>query len=252
MTHRVLVCASLLLTAAALYPVYAKAPEEVFAPAKVEVLAAEAEAQSAKLGELLATKEAYEALQADVLKKKQVPQVGGIISIVAQTLAEHPEKSKSKINATALRDAGLAVQKSASYEEAQQAHEKVKAALAGMGEAGTVEHDWDKLTEMHPMMEEVNLRSAQLGRSLRRPRDLEQPIRDATLLALLAVVMEHDTHPVADPSKVGQWKKYSVTYRDSMIKVADALRAEDTAAARAAYFAGVRACDFCHEDFRQN
>lgn len=252
MTRRILACAALLVTVAALYPVYAKAPAELFEPAKVEILAAEAEAQSAKLGELLATKENYEALAADVLKRRQVPQVGGIVAIVAQTLAEHPQKEKTKINPTALRAAGLAVQKAGSYEEAQLAHEQVKAALAGMGEAGEIEHDWTKLTDLYNMMEEVNLRSAQLGRSLRRPRDIEETIRDATLLALLAVVMEHDTHTVVDESKIPQWKKYSVTYRDSMIKVADSLRAEDPAAARAAYFAGVRACDFCHEDFRQN
>ncbi|MEX1095360.1 MAG: hypothetical protein WED34_04890 [Planctomycetales bacterium] len=250
MTRRILASAALLLMLAALYPVYAKAPAELFGPAKVEILAAEVEAQSAKLGELLATKEGYEALQADGMKARLVPQAGGIISIVAQTIAEHPEKEKTKINATALRDAGLAVQQAKSYEEAHAAHAQVKAALAGTGEAGAVEHDWTKLSDMYNMMEEVNARSALLGRAVRRPRDVDEAVRDATTLAVLAAVIEIDTHPVTDPAKVPQWKKYATTYRESMSKVAEALRTNDPAAARTAYAAGIRACDFCHEDFR--
>lgn len=244
--------ACLLSLSVAVYTASGKAPAEVLTPAKVEILAAEAEAQSAKLGELLATKEGYEAQQADTMKKRLVPQAAGAIAVVAQVLAEHPQKAESKINPTALRAAAIAVQKASKYEEALAAYEQIKTALAGMGEAGPVEFDWTELTDTHNMMEEVNARSAQLGRSLRRPRDLGESIRDATVLALFAVVMEHDTNYVLDEGKLPQWKKYAVTYRDNMLKVAESLRANDTAAARTAYNTGIRACDFCHEDFRAN
>jgi len=107
----------------------------------------------------------------DDAKDGDVRQAFGLLACLGQAIAEHDQADGAKIQGAALRDAALQYKRKASLEEAQKAFEAVKLAVAGQAEGDHAkEHPWNKLINMHPMMEEMNDRNSKILRVLRRPR----------------------------------------------------------------------------------
>ena len=100
------------------------------------------------------------------------------------------------------------------------------------------------------MMEEVNSRTATIRRGLRRLQKPDETARDASVLAVLALAMEADTHEVKDNSLLPLWKELSIKYRHEMINVAKAAREKNSAKATQHLTAANEACNKCHEEIR--
>lgn len=232
---------------ASLLPVRGDAPQKVVEIASVDDLVAEINAKVELLGQQVASKEAFEK----TLEKREVNQAAGVVACMAQAIVEHPDKAKAKFNAADLRDAAVLLRAAKTFDDAAKLFATVKDAAAGKS-AGTAkpEAEWNKLTGLGRMMEEVNGRSATIRRGLRRLQKPDETARDCTTLAILALAMEVDTHEVKDPAQLPLWKELSVKYRSEMIAMAKAVRAKDTAKATEHFTAANEACNKCHEQIR--
>lgn len=232
---------------ASLLPVWGEAPQKVVEIAAVDDLVAEINAKVELLGQQVASAEAF----AKTLEKKEVNQAAGVVACMAQAIVEHPDKAKAKFHAADLRDAAVLLRAAKTFEDATKLFAVVKDAHAGKS-AGTAkpEAEWNKLSGLGRMMEEVNGRSATIRRGLRRLQKPDETARDCTTLAILALAMEVDTHEVKDPAQLPLWKELSVKYRLEMIAMAKAVRAKDTAKATEHFTAANEACNKCHEQIR--
>lgn len=228
-------------------PAWGEAPQKVVEIAAVDDLVAEINAKVELLGQQVANAEAF----AKTLEKKEVNQAAGVVACMAQAIVEHPDKAKAKFHAADLRDAAVMLRAAKTFEDASKLFAAVKDAHAGKS-AGTAkpEAEWNKLTGLGRMMEEVNGRSATIRRGLRRLQKPDEIARDCTTLAILALAMEVDTHEVKDPAQLPLWKELSVKYRSEMIAMAKAVRAKDTAKATEHFTAANEACNKCHEQIR--
>jgi hypothetical protein len=246
---RCFVLASTLLAAFAigLLPAWGEAPQKIVEIATVEDLVAEINAKVELLGQQVASAEAFEK----TLEKKEVNQAAGVVACMAQAIVEHPDKAKAKFHAADLRDAAVLLRAAKTFDDATKLFAKVKEAHAGKS-AGTAkpEAEWNKLTGLGRMMEEVNSRSATIRRGLRRLQKPDETARDCSTLAILALAMEVDTHEVKDPAQLPLWKELSVKYRSEMVSMAKAVRAKDTAKANEHFVAANEACNKCHEQIR--
>ncbi len=246
---RQLIRVSTLLAAFAgcLIPAMGEAPQKIAEIASVDDLAAEIAAKMTLLEGQLASADSY----AKTSEKKEVPQAAGVVACMAQAIVEHPDRSKAKFHAADVRDAAIAVRQAKTFEEASKAFAPLKDAHSGKS-AGTskAEHEWNKLSGLGRMMEEINGRSSTLRRGLRRLQKPEETARDATVLAVLALAMEVDTHEVKDQAQLPLWKELSAKYRHEMLEVAKAVRAKDTAKASEHFTAANEACNKCHEQIR--
>lgn len=240
---------SSLLAAFAVYlvPAWGEAPQKVAEIATVEDLVAEIAAKVELLGQQVASADAF----AKTLEKKEVNQAAGVVACMAQAIVEHPDKAKAKFHAADLRDAAVLLRAAKTFDDATKLYAAVKDAHAGKS-AGTAkpEAEWNKLTGLGRMMEEVNGRSATIRRGLRRLAKPEETARDCSTLAILALAMEVDTHEVKDPTQLPLWKELSVKYRAEMIAMSKAVRAKDTAKATEHFTAANEACNKCHEKIR--
>lgn len=230
-----------------LLPVWGEAPQKIVEIATVDDLVAEITAKVELLGQQVASKEAFEK----TLEKREVNQAAGVVACMAQAIVEHPDKAKAKFNAADLRDAAVLLRAAKTFDEAAKLFATMKDAAAGKS-AGTAkpEAEWNKLTGLGRMMEEVNSRSATIRRGLRRLQKPDETARDCTTLAILALAMEVDTHEVKDPAQLPLWKELSVKYRSEMVAMAKAVRAKDTAKATEHFTAANEACNKCHEQIR--
>ena len=140
------------------------APAPIEQNATVDDIVQEVDAKITLLTGLLETPEKFEAA-----KEKDVWQGFGVLSVMGQSLAEHPQHADAKFSGPALRDAALKYQRTTAYADAQAALAAVKAARGGEG-TGETDFAWNKLIRMHPMMEEINARNAKLIPIMKRPR----------------------------------------------------------------------------------
>lgn len=185
-------------------------------------------------------------------KKKAVPQAAGTLAVEAQAIAEHDEDSKLKKSAPDLRDAAIAIAKSSSFDEAKKALAAVKEAAGGKASGAKVEHAWDKLIDMDSLMGEINVRNGSLRKAARKaPEDKNAVARDASVMAVLALAIEADTHDVKDKADIAKWKSYSKELQKSMTTIAAALKAGDQNGFTAAFKeSGTKSCNPCHNEIR--
>ncbi len=224
---------------------FAKAPIAIETVATVEELEAEITAQLAAIEEIV-TAGKYEE------KTEEAKQAAGVIAVLSQGLAEHPDHAKSKINGPAARDAAMAAaDKKADAELFSGKLEELKKSLAGETSGDHAqEHPWNKLIRMHAMMEEINARNSKLRRALRRPKGEMDERLHAVTSAMLTVAMHADTHEVKDKTRVPEWEQLCVDYLTSLNDLSKSLGEKDADGAAKHYEAANQACDKCHELFR--
>jgi hypothetical protein len=220
------------------------APAPIEQIATVDDIVQEVDAKITLLTGLLETPEKFEAA-----KEKDVWQGFGVLSVMGQSLVEHPQHAEAKFSGAALRDAALKYQRKTPYAEAQAALAAVKAARGGEG-TGEAEFAWNKLIRMHPMMEEINARNAKLIPIFKKPRGKPEEARHAVTIALLALPMHADTHEVKNEADIPAYQTLATDYRTAMVGVAAALREKDGKTARELFDKANGACDVCHEKFR--
>lgn len=244
MNHRRLWTVASLIISCGAIAARGTAPAPIADIATVDDIVQEVDAKITLLSGLLETSEKFEAA-----KEKDVWQGFGVLSIMGQSLVEHPEQSKVGFNGAALRDAALKFQRNSAYAEAQAALTAVTAARNGEG-TGEADVPWNKLIRMHPMMEEINSRNAKLVPIFKRPRGKPEEARHATVLALLSLAMYADTHEVKNEADIPTYQALATDYRAAMVGVAGALRNKDGKTARDLFDKANAACDTCHEKFR--
>ncbi len=237
---------ALYLIVCVIWSVSAESPAPLEEVAPLEDIDHEARLRIAKIGELLATQEAF-----DESREGELRQNFGTLACLGQALAEHPGGDATVVGAR-LRDGALMYTRDSDYEQAQAALAACIAAAEGAAtdEFAEIDHEWNRLIGMHAMMEEINARNAQIARSLRRPRGDADSISNASTIAILALAMEADTHEVKDEADLPLWQELSTEYRQEMTALAEALRANDAAAVREHFTNANTACDRCHEQFR--
>lgn len=209
-------------------------------------LVAEAEAKLAELETFAADEAAF-----GKNKKKGIPQGAGVLAMLAQGIAEHDEDSKLKKSAADLRDAALALAKAGSLADAQKAITAAKAAAGGTAAGAKAEHAWDKLIDLDSVMAEISARNGKIRKTLRKlPDDVNAAARDASVLAMLAVVTAADTHEVKDKADIEKWKNLSKEMQVEMTTLAAAIKAKEVDKAKEAFSAGGKACNTCHSEIR--
>ncbi len=184
-------------------------------------------------------------------RPKQIRQSFGLLACLGQALAEHKNAGDSEVQGAALRDAALMFKKNSSLEDAKAALEKVKLAQAGKASGdATKEHPWNKLVNMHPMMEEINSRNGAILKVLRRPRGKESEPVHATTWAVLGLAMKADTHEVKNDADLPKWHKHADEFIHASTQLAKAIRAKDKNEGRKWFDAANKSCDACHEVFQ--
>lgn len=225
----------------------AGAPVDTATVAPIDDLKAEASAKIALLGDLL--KDADKFAEA---KKRSIPQAAGVLACVAQAIVEHKEREKAGVSAANLRDAALAVIKSGSHDDAMKALTSAKQALEGKGDGkAAAEYEWNKLINLHRLMEELNSRNSKIRTALRRPKDPQAESLHATTLAVLALAIHADTHEVKDKSQIPQWQGYAANYQKNMTDLAAAIKAKDKERSSELFKAATTSCNDCHKQFRK-
>jgi hypothetical protein len=183
-------------------------------------------------------------------KEKLIPQSAGVLAVLGQAIAEHEEKSKVQVSGADLRDAAHKIVNSKSRNEAIAALEQAKEAAAGKQTGAAVEHEWNKLINLHSLMEEVNLRNSSIRRVLRRSRDPQTDSLHATTLAVLALVIEADTHEVKNPADLSEWRKHAKDVQSHMTAVSAAIKQKDSKTGNARFLQANKSCVQCHTHFR--
>ena len=237
------ICASSMF----LLPAWSAAPQKIVEIATVDDLVAEINSKVDFLNQQLVNADSFAKAQ----EKKEINQAAGVIACMAQAIVEHPDAAKANFKAADLRDAAVALRPAKSFDEAAKLVVALKEAHSGKS-AGTAKPDaeWNKLTGMGRMMEEINSRSSTIRRGLRRLQKPEETARDCTTLAVLALAMEIDTHEVHDKDQLPLWKELSVKYRTEMTAMAKAVRTKDITKATEHFTAANEACNKCHEQIR--
>ncbi len=230
-----------------LLPVAAESKVKVAEVASVEDLAMEIKAQIAKLEGFLQSKQSH----AEARETRSIQQAAGVLACLAQASAEHEKKKEVKLSAPDLRDAAIAIRKSKSLEDAKAGLEKVKAAHGGKSSGAKVKHPWNKLCNLHRLMEEVKSRHYKLKRVIRRPKNPQADSLHATTIAVLAIAAHADTHEVKKDSEISEWQGYANDLRKSMSEIAAALKKKDTKTAKTAWNASVKSCTACHAKWHQ-
>jgi len=244
---RVLLCLTLFAVAASAATIsVAGAPADVSKAVGAEELATAARTKAEDLGKVVASEAAYSR----AMENKIIAKDGGVIACLAQALVEHKDGDASGINATGLREAAILLSRTKKLVDTTAALKDVNEALAGKGAKGEKDHPWNKLVNMHRMMEEFEYQGVKLRRVLKRPRRLENYSENAAVLVVLGLAMEADTHEVKDKAKLPQWTKWSKEYHQAMSGLNMAIKAGDGAKARSIFDTANESCETCHEVFR--
>ena len=236
-----------LVASTLLWQAQAAAPVKVTLVVDLNSAVTEAKAKAEKLAASVADEESF----AKALKEKIIAQDAGVLACLAQAITEHDKGKDSGVAGPTLRDSALALRNAKKLADAKTALAGVNAALKGQASDKSVaEHPWNKLINMHRMMEEINYRNSRLRRSLKRPRKLQEDAGHATVLTVLALAMEADTHEVKKKEEIPLWNKMSREYSTGMSKLAKAMLEKKAEVAQEIFNGSANSCESCHEKFR--
>jgi len=171
-------------------------------------------------------------------------------------VAESEEKAAWQPSAADVRDAAIALSNAKSYDEAKKGLAGIKEAVGGKAGGAKKEADWSKLTGLSKVMKEVNARNGKLRRATKKKQmtddEFAEASRDASVLAVLALVAHDDTHEVKKKEEVGEWQKFSKDFQAQMTVTSAAFKKKDLAGAGDAWKKGNAVCTECHNKFRPN
>lgn len=234
------------LCAALVAPVFAASPIKISTVAPTADLVADIEARIKALEEALASNDSY--LQA---KGTTIPTEAGVLSVLSQGVAEAEDKAGYKGSAPDVRDAAISIAKSKTYDEAKAGLAAAKEAHGGKKGSAKPDAEWNKLAGLGAIMKDVNKRNGKLRRVVRSlPASTDEAARDASVLALLAVVAHEDTHEVKNKADVPKWQAMSKEMQAQMTALSAALKKKDAAAAGDAFKKANTSCSDCHAKFR--
>ncbi len=172
------------------------------------------------------------------------------IAIFAQTLAEHETESPLKKSAPGLRNASLALVRTTSYDEGMQSLARMSEAMEGkLSGTPAVDIEWSKLASASTLMPILKMRSESIRRGFRRPKDPDVESRNATAIALLALVAHGDLHLAKTPADRMVWQETCLELQGHMSRAASAIKSRDSSAADH-FRLGMEACDKCHQKFK--
>ena len=234
-----------------LWPAFAAAPAKISDVAPVGDLVTEADAKIKTLEENLGSDQSYNQTKGSTL-----PKDAGTLAVLAQAISESSEASPWKASAKDVRDGAIGIWSAKSYDDAKKGLEKVKAAHAGTAGDAKPEHEWNKLAKLGSVMKEVNFQNGKLRSATRKkqmtPQEFDENARRASVLAVLALAAEEDTHEVKKQEETGEWKKFAKEFQTEMSATSAALHKGDLTAAAAGFKKANTACNECHAKFREN
>lgn len=240
------------LSLAILGPVIGAAIVPVGTVAPIGDLEKEAAFQLKTLEGLLKDSASFEEM---THRKKLIPRAAGVLAVVGQTLAEHPQKSKTKILGTFLRDAARKVVTAKSYEDATAGLKEMKEAVEGRGkgEAGP-DLPWNKLMSLHRLMEEVEERQGELRKTfvaIGKGQELKpSEAYHATTLALLGIVTIVDNHEVKKKEEIPEWESMAKEFQGQLTSLSKAMHDKDSKAFTTLFPKIGESCASCHDKFR--
>lgn len=228
---------------------FAAAPLKIKDVAPGADLVLEADAKIKALEEALSSADKYQEAKAGPLGRD-----ASVLAALAQAIVESEEKPQWKASAADVRDGAIAISGAKSFEEAKKGLDAVKAAAGGAAAGAKPEAEWNKLGKLGAVMKEVNARNGKLRRAVRKlpekDDELAQTARDASVLAILALVTHEDTHEVKNDADKPLWQQQSKDFQKEMSAAAAAFKAKDAAGAKKAFDAANKACNDCHKKFR--
>lgn len=226
-------------------PLIAKTPEN---PKAVPVadLVAEANEQIKSLGTGTESAATYKERQDDIRR------AAGVLAVLSQAIAEHPEAKSQKISPLALRDAALELAESDDHAAALEAVKKIGLASQGAGsKEETKKVAWKDLMGMDDLMHVVNTRNSQVIRASRRSRDPEGDSRHALTIAILSYAMADQADDyLSEEADIKAWKKHAMDFQQGMTDLASAIKAQEKASIPMHLAAATKACNDCHAQFR--
>lgn len=223
----------------------ADAPAPVKSVMPVNEMELEIAAQVARLEKSLASQAAF-----DKEKGTSVRQGFGVLALLGQGLAEHADKTTSKINAAALRDGALVYKRNSAYAEAQTALKQVKDSVTGGGPTTAGPNvEWNRLIGLGALMHEINDRNEGLKKIVDDGQKGPDAARQASLWAAMSLAMQADTHEVKNPADLPKWNQFVLDFRESSIKLAAAIREGNKAGAQEGLVKTQAACAACHKVF---
>ncbi len=226
-----------LLCAGLLIPVFAKPPEEL-KKAPIDDLKMEADEQIESLGKWTASPATYKENVDDIRR------AAGVLAVLGQAIAEHPQAKSQKLAPLALRDAALKLAGGKDYPSAMKAIQNIRAAAQGEAPKTAAKPvAWKDLISSEDMMHVINSRNSQLRRAARRSRNPAADSRHALTIAMLTLAMAEQED---DPD----WKKYATDFQHGMTDLAASFKAKDKAGIQKHLAFATQACTDCHAKFR--
>lgn len=235
------------LALAMILPCQAAAPVKVGKVAAVADLVAEADSKIKSIEESLASEESF-----NDAKKTKIPLDASILAVLAQAIAEHETAAAWKAGAPDVREAAQALAKPTTFDDAKKSLATIKGAKEGKKAAAAVESPWGQLSRQGKVMSEVSKRNNKLRRVSRKlPDDTADAVRDASVLAILALTIHDDTHEVKNAADKPEWVKYSLDMQTASTDLAAALKAKNAKSVKETFTRVSKSCADCHAKFRE-
>lgn len=195
----------------------------------------------------LASADEYESAQ-----KQRVERDANTVAVAALVLAKHDQTSEVKKGAKAVIDAALGVAESAGeFTAANKALGRLDQALQSGAQADVT---WHSVGDIQQLMLQVPKLNTSLRRSVNGRRFAKSREKAAGLAAALAAIAQvsalDDTY-CSDEADEAKWVKYCVEMRDAAGGVNAAIHRGDQDGAKSMLKTMMRACDECHEHFRE-
>jgi len=238
---------TMVITACLISSTQAQSPVPIETVASIEDLDALVNKYTESLTKSLADPEKF-----DSLKDKALWEHFGMLCVIGQSLAEHPESETSKINGPALRDAALEYDRKGNHEEAAAVLKSVQNVIAGTVEGEHEKlHPWNELIEMHPLMEDMNTCLSGSLRVVKRPRGKADEPLSAIAWGLQSIAMKTMTESAGDDAdEIAKWEGWSDDLLNASIKLADAIRKKDADEGRKWFDIAHESCNACHKEYR--
>lgn len=191
----------------------------------------------------------------DRIKKRILPQHGGMLACLALAYAQHPATTDDEHRAALLAIGRAAKELAAAptYDEAKSAWGRIQAADAGVvHEAATARTaaSWGTLIGTHPLMAEIDKQSRTLGKAFRGNKYTGEERHHLALLTLLTLPLDETDYGFADDDDRVQWQDFSRDLREHTLAAATALQNDDKPAATKSFLAAQKVCADCHSAFR--
>lgn len=173
-----------------------------------------------------------------------------VLALLAQAIIDNDEDTPERAFAPAMRDAALTLAKAESAAEAKKILAEMKNLKASSPVPPPNQYDLTQLADIPTLMEEIQSRSAKLGKVVRSGAKDPNAMQHAVVASVLGIAVGKHRPESQEQKDIDSWREHAHAVQVGFARLRVALEEANAADSKKSFERIGKSCHACHDKFK--